>query len=157
MALVAGGSGATIRRWHVALALFLAGPIVFLFVARVGKPPHRVGAPAPDADALAKARDAAAAAPSRDAFVALSYQYFRNRQYPESIVAARKALELDPNSAVAYNNICSAYAALGRWDDAIAAGRKALAIDPRFQLARNNLVWALRQKAGAASREPVAR
>jgi tetratricopeptide (TPR) repeat protein len=154
MALVAGGSGATIRRWHVALALFLAGPIVFLFVARVGKPP---AVPAPDADALAKARDAAAAAPSRDAFVALSYQYYRNRQYPESIFAARKALERDPNSAVAYNNICSAYAALGRWDDAIAAGRKALAIDPRFQLARNNLVWALRQKAGAASREPVAR
>ena len=148
--------GATIRPWHVALAVFLAGPIVFLYVARVEKP-HRVGVPAPDADALANAREAAAAAPSRDVFVALSYQYYRNHQYAESIVAARAALELDPNSAVAYNNISSAYAALGRWDDAIAAGRKALAIDPRFQLARNNVLWALRQKAGAARREPVAR
>jgi protein O-mannosyl-transferase len=67
-------------------------------------------------------------------------------KYAESIAAARKALQLDPNSAEAWNNIAANWEALHRWDDAIAAARKAISLKPDFQLAKNNLAWSLSQK-----------
>ena len=39
---------------------------------------------------------------------------------------------MQPDSAVAYNNICSAYNQLQQWDKAIEACQQALAIDPDF-------------------------
>jgi len=68
-------------------------------------------------------------------------------KYAESIAEARKALQLNPNSAEAWNNIAANWEALHRWDDAIAAARKALSLKPDFQLAKNNLAWSLSQKA----------
>jgi len=67
-------------------------------------------------------------------------------KYDESIAAARRALKLNPNSALAWNNIAAADEALHRWDDAIAAAQKAVALQPDFQLAKNNLAWSLSQK-----------
>jgi uncharacterized protein (TIGR02996 family) len=68
-------------------------------------------------------------------------------RYVESIAAARKALQLSPNSAEAWNNIAADNEALHRWDDAIAAAQKAISLRPDFQLAKNNLAWSLAQKA----------
>jgi uncharacterized protein (TIGR02996 family) len=68
-------------------------------------------------------------------------------RYVESIAAARKALQLSPNSAEAWNNIAADNEALYRWDDAIAAAQKAISLRPDFQLAKNNLAWSLAQKA----------
>jgi len=55
-------------------------------------------------------------------------------------------LEMKPDYALAYNNMCSAYNALGEWDKAIEAGEKALAIDPNYKLAANNLALARKNK-----------
>ena len=56
--------------------------------------------------------------------------------------AANEALKLDPESAVAYNNICCAHIELGAHDQAILACNKALEIAPGFQRAWANLEWA---------------
>jgi tetratricopeptide (TPR) repeat protein len=76
----------------------------------------------------------------------LSLALYNSQQYQKSIEAAQEALKLEPNSAVAYNNICAAYNQLQQWDKAIPACQKALAIDPNSALARNNLAAA--QAAG---------
>ena len=55
-------------------------------------------------------------------------------------------MEVKPDSALAYNNICAAYNALKQWDDAIAACERALVIDPDFELAKNNLGVAVQAK-----------
>jgi tetratricopeptide (TPR) repeat protein len=72
-----------------------------------------------------------------------SLALFNTREYQKSVETAQSALRLQPDSAVAYNNICAAYIQLKQWDQAITAGGKALAIDPNFELAKNNLRAAL--------------
>ena len=86
------------------------------------------------------------AALSAGGYVDLSLTLNRQGRFDESIAAAKKALELDPNAAEAWNNIAANDEALHRWDDAIAAARKAIALRPDFQLAKNNLAWALQQR-----------
>jgi Flp pilus assembly protein TadD len=63
-----------------------------------------------------------------------------------SIDAARKALDLKPDYAEAYNNIAAGFASLQRWDEAIQAAREALRLKPDYPLARNNLRWAEGEK-----------
>ena len=73
-------------------------------------------------------------------------------KFEESIAAARKALQLNPNMAAAWNNIAAGYESLHRWDEAIAAANKAIALQPGFQLAKNNLAWSISQKQLAQSK-----
>jgi tetratricopeptide (TPR) repeat protein len=87
---------------------------------------------------------------STDAFIDESLRLNQAGNYQQSIAAARKALQLNPNSAEAWNNIAANDEALHRWDDAIAAARKAIALKPDFQLAKNNLAWSLAQKRNVA-------
>ena len=83
-------------------------------------------------------------------YIALSLQYYGQGEWEESIVACINALNLNPSSSIAYNNICSSYIQLKDYDRAIAACEKAIRLDPDFQLAKNNLNAAVRDKAGAA-------
>ncbi len=53
------------------------------------------------------------------------------------------ATELNPQSAIAWNNVGSAYIALEKWEDAVVALQKSLSIDPKFERAQNNLSFAL--------------
>jgi len=76
------------------------------------------------------------------------YQY-RAGNYAACIAAAQQALKLDPNSALAYNNIGAAYAGLAQWDQAIASEQKALRLKPDFAIAQNNLALYTREKSGA--------
>ncbi|MBT8421085.1 MAG: tetratricopeptide repeat protein, partial [Gammaproteobacteria bacterium] len=46
---------------------------------------------------------------SASAYINLSLRYYNEGRWEECIDACIEALDLDPNSAVAYNNICSAY------------------------------------------------
>jgi tetratricopeptide (TPR) repeat protein len=71
---------------------------------------------------------------------------YRQGQYEQAIDSARRALQLDPNSAEAWNNIAAGDEGLHHWDEGIAAARKAIALKPDFQLAKNNLAWSLYQK-----------
>ncbi len=82
-----------------------------------------------------------------DGYLNLSLEYYNMGDYEKCIEAGRKALELKPDYALAYNNICSAYNALKQYDNAIVACEKAISIQPDFQLAKNNLKLAQSEKA----------
>ncbi len=72
----------------------------------------------------------------------LSLSFYYQKMYKECILACEKALTFEPNSSLAYNNICSAYNAMEDWKNAVKAGEKALEINPDYELAKNNLAWA---------------
>ncbi len=93
-----------------------------------------------------------AAKKSAAEFVDLSLELNKAGRYAESLDAARHALQVDPNSAEAWNNIAADEEAQGHWDAAIAAAQRAIALKPAFQLAKNNLAWSLGQKAAAEAR-----
>jgi tetratricopeptide (TPR) repeat protein len=85
-----------------------------------------------------------------DNLINLSLARYQQQDFPGTIAAARQALQLDPNSALAWNNIAAAEASLTHWDAAIAAADRALQLQPNFQLARNNRTWALTEKQKSA-------
>ncbi len=90
------------------------------------------------------AQQSAASTPEQ--LVELSLRFYQARKYPECIQAARRALELKPKYAEAYNNIAAAYNSMGLWDDGIKAAQEAVRLNPQFQVARNNLLYAMSQK-----------
>ncbi len=85
--------------------------------------------------------------PMPGTYLDLSLAYYRAGDFQACIAACRQALELRPDYALAYNNICSAYNQLGEWDAAILACEQALAIDPELARARGNLEWAEERKS----------
>jgi Flp pilus assembly protein TadD len=84
-------------------------------------------------------------------YLDLSLQHYREERYVESIAASRRALDLRPGYAEAWNNIAAAYNKLGRYEEAVAACEEALRLKPDFQLARNNLIYA-REKLKASAK-----
>ena len=82
-------------------------------------------------------------------YLDLSLQFYGEERYVESIVASRRALDLRPGYAEAWNNIGAAYNELGRYEEAAAACEQALRYKPDFELARNNLQYA-REKLKAS-------
>jgi tetratricopeptide (TPR) repeat protein len=94
---------------------------------------------------LAKADKAAAGEPetqTAEGYLTLSLQLYREERYAESIVASRRALDLRPGYAEAWNNIGAAKNKLGRYAEAAQACEEALRYQPDFALARNNLAYA---------------
>lgn len=85
-------------------------------------------------------------------YLELGLQFYREERYAESIVASRRALDLRPGYAEAWNNVCAACNKLGRYDEAAAACEQALRSKPDFELARNNLEYA-RQGAKLPGKE----
>jgi protein O-mannosyl-transferase len=107
---------------------------------------------APAAQALAN--DSAithSPAQSSDYWLNVSLGEYQKKNYQASIDAAHRALQFNPTSVLAYNNLGAAYAALSRWDLAIQNDQQALRLKPDFQLAQNNLAWALSQKSLSAT------
>jgi len=80
--------------------------------------------------------------PTAGAYLDLSVVRYWQGQLDQSVAAARQALELDPNNAIAHNNICAALAKDGKWKRAIRECETALTIDPEYERAKNNLQWA---------------
>ena len=68
-----------------------------------------------------------------------SLYYYLQARYGDSITAANEALQMRPDYAEAWNNICAANNKLGRFDEALKACEQALRLKPDFDLARNNL------------------
>ncbi|HRN93927.1 MAG TPA: tetratricopeptide repeat protein [Chitinophagales bacterium] len=99
------------------------------------------------ASGIEPALKAAESNPNYETYLNLGLAYYNAANYLESVSAWEKALEYNPQSAVAYNNIAAAYGALEMWNEEIAACEKALAIDPNMALAKNNLEWAKKMKA----------
>jgi tetratricopeptide (TPR) repeat protein len=81
--------------------------------------------------------------PSAENFLNLSVTYCQAKRYEDCIVAARKALELRPEYAEAYNNICVANNMLGRFAEGKKAGQEAVRLAPNIPLFQNNLKWSL--------------
>ena len=81
--------------------------------------------------------------------LARSLAEFQMRRYRECIASARRAPELRPAYAEAWNNIGAAHNALMEWTQGIAAAEEALRINPDLQIARNNLAFARQQLATA--------
>ena len=77
-----------------------------------------------------------------ESYLALSLQLYGEERYVESIDASRRALDLRPGYAEAWNNVGAAYNKLGRYEEAAAACEQALRYKPDFELARNNLQYA---------------
>ena len=101
-------------------------------------------------DATAKTwLEASAIDPTPEYFVNQSLAFYRAGKFADCIASARKALELRPGYADAWNNIAAAYNAQSMWDEGIQAAGKAVQLDPGNQLAKNNLAWAKANKAGA--------
>ena len=100
-----------------------------------------------DTSKLQLAVAAAKSTPSETNYISLSLEYYLAGKYTECVEAAKKALEYNPKSYAAYNNICSAYNQLGTWDKAIVAGKMALELLPGDERATNNLKISLDGKA----------
>lgn len=100
-------------------------------------------------DAAALALLAQPATPDANYWINASLNQYKRGNFTACIAAAQRALQLKPDSDLAYNNLGAAYAALQQWDQAIASERQALRINPGLTIAHNNLVLYLRQaKAG---------
>ena len=137
----------------VAAALLL---VAYPFVRRSGTSADPA-VPVSTADPVAAAEAETRTRPSPEAWINLSMLYFRAGNYDGCITAAREALKLRPNYALAYNNIGAGYLAQNRWDDSIAATEQALRLDPSSQLSKNNLAAAQngKQKALASAEAEV--
>ena len=84
-------------------------------------------------------------------YLALTAQFYREGRYVESIFACRRALDLRPDYAEAWNNMGAVYSKLGRYEEAAAACEQALLYKPDFELARINLQYA-REKIKTSGR-----
>ena len=102
-----------------------------------GKPPRGPDGPIPK---------------SATEYINLSLQHYKEGEWEKCIEASIGALNFDPSSAIAYNNICSAYIQLEDFDRAILACNKALALRPDFSRARNNLNQAIKEKESKSGR-----
>ena len=80
--------------------------------------------------------------PSADSYLAASYEAYQQGRFSESIAAAREALRLYPDLALAWNNMAASYNALGLFDDGLRAAQEAIRLQPDFPLAKNNFEWA---------------
>ncbi|MEJ5357684.1 MAG: YcaO-like family protein [Desulfobacterales bacterium] len=69
----------------------------------------------------------------------LGFCHFKRSEYEEAVAAFRRAIELDPGSAIDHANLGVNLAALGRREEAIEALQTALALDPGIEFARNRL------------------
>lgn len=77
--------------------------------------------------------------PTSSDYVNQSTELIAQRRYLEAEEAARQALRLDPQNAVAYNNIGAALSWQGRYKEAAVAYRQALRLNPQLEIARKNL------------------
>ncbi|MDP4243433.1 MAG: hypothetical protein Q8921_11945 [Bacteroidota bacterium] len=96
-------------------------------------------------DHVAKLRSEIPAAPEPttvEGFLKRSMEDYQNGYYDKCIADCKAALQIEPNIAIAYVNICAAYNALGIYWKAEKAGEEALRLDPNNQMAKDNLKWA---------------
>lgn len=80
--------------------------------------------------------------PSPENYINLSLKYYERGDYQLVITTCQELLDKFPKNAAAYNNICSAYNQMKKWNLGAEACKKALEINPDYQLAKNNLKWA---------------
>ena len=63
---------------------------------------------------------------------------FENKDFDSAIIYFTKAIELDPNYAITYNNRGEAYSNLEQYPEALVDYTKAIELDPNYAIAYNN-------------------
>ena len=132
------------------LVLLLLLPMLYLFIKTSGAPdlPKEQTVAVPPAQTnITSLENAVKTNPTFDNLINLSMGYINNQMPGKSIDYLKKALELNRNSAIAYNNLGVAYTMLQQYQNGMDACTKALQIDTSFQLAKNNLKWANDEKS----------
>lgn len=74
-----------------------------------------------------------------------SLAHYNARDYRACIDDCNKVLAMDARNTTAYNNICSAYNMMSKFDSAVIYCSRAVEIDPNYTQAANNLNWAKSQ------------
>lgn len=77
--------------------------------------------------------------PTPEKYINAGLVLHKRREYDKAIKYYEKAIQLKPDYALAYSNICSAYNDLGQFSKGIPYGEKAVALDPTNQRYKNNL------------------
>ncbi|HZB43893.1 MAG TPA: tetratricopeptide repeat protein, partial [Pyrinomonadaceae bacterium] len=93
-------------------------------------------------------------------FAVNAYNAAEAKDLPAAVELYRKAIEIDPNYAIAHNNLGNALNELKRHEEAEAAYRRAIELDPNYAIAYYNLGTALRdlkrhEEAEAAYRKAI--
>lgn len=91
---------------------------------------------------LVLSQDNFSAVSEEDGLINQSLRLYTEGKFDECIKTCEKVLSINPNNAIAYNNICAAYNMLQQWEKAKEACLKALALDPNNPNAPANLRWA---------------
>ena len=128
----------------ILIVIVLLLPLVYILYKTSGKN----NAVAVDDTKNAQAIDIAAfenvtnSNPTFNNLLNLSNAYITSAMPEKAIERLKKALELEPKSAVANSNIGLAYTMIKDYKKGIAYCERAIEIDTAFQLAKNNLNWA---------------
>ncbi len=127
----------------VVIAALLLLPIVYIFYKTSGNS-GTANQPAADQATIdvGAYENAARSNPNYSNLLNLSNAYLHSGLAAKSIEPLKKAIELNPQGASAYNNLGVAYTSIGQFSKGIEYCEKAIAIDSSFQLAKNNLNWA---------------
>ncbi len=134
---------------YIIIGIFLIIPLAYLFIFKTEVKKELNEEPAINIQTQNTIEDFEKNArenPTFNNLIDLSVAYINNQMPEKSIEYLNKAIELNPNNAVAYNNLCVAFTLMKDYDKAIEAGTKAVELDPNFQLAKNNLAWAMEEK-----------
>jgi len=129
----------------VILVIIFSLPLLYLFYktsgsAKAPQPPdNNVAQQAVDIQSL---ENLVQTTPTVVNMLNLSVAYTNNKMPGKSIIVLNRALKLEPNNAMIYNNLGVAYTLLQQYQNGIMACAKAITIDGNFQLAKNNLKWA---------------
>lgn len=84
-------------------------------------------------------------------WLALSVRASQAGDCQATVDAAQHAVQVDANSALAWNDLAAGFECAHQWPAAIDAAQHALKLQPDLQLARNNLNWSLEQQRKALS------
>ena len=81
------------------------------------------------------------------------FQHFANDRLDEAIACYRRALEANPELAIAWNGLSMAYRQKGDFDDAIEAAHKLIELEPDDPLSHTNLSILFQNKGMIAEAE----
>lgn len=84
-------------------------------------------------------------APSYPNYVDLGVNLAKANRGIEALAAYNKAIEINPQAPLAWNNICAELNTQKRFAEAIPNCEKAISLEPNFVLAQNNLKFAKEQ------------
>ena len=80
--------------------------------------------------------------PKAGEFIRTGKESMKTERYDDAVGAYQKALEIEPNNAVAHNDLGSAYLKLEKYEDAVSSYKKAIELDPYNETAHYNLGFA---------------